>query len=155
MSTQAETAKLRIKEHEYRRGVNARNLISFRVLVKETDLLISASCDLVKKAKDIVYNYRRQLEGYIKDNPNFFSTLLPYPKDSFAPIIVKQMIFSAGKFGIGPMAAVAGAMAEFVGEELLKYSKEIIIENGGDIFLKQKIQLQCLYLRENPNSAKN
>lgn len=138
MSTQAKTAKFRIKEHEYRRGVNAGNLISFRVLVKETDLMISASCDLVKNARDIVYNYRRQLEDYIKDNPDFFSTLLPYPKDFFAPIIVKQMISSTKKFGIGPMAAVAGAVAEFVGKELLKYSEEVIVENGGDIFLRTK-----------------
>ena len=138
MSTQTKTVKFSIKEHKYRKGVNARNLISFRVVVKETDLLISASCDLVKKAKDIVYNYRRQLEDYIKDNPDFFSTLLPYPQDLFAPIIVKQMISSTRKFGIGPMAAVAGAMAEFVGEELLNYSEEIIVENGGDIFLKTR-----------------
>jgi len=138
MSTQTKTVKFSIEEHTYRKGVTARNLISFRVVVKETDLLISATCDLVKKTKDIVYNYRRQLEDYIKDNPDFFSTLLPYPQDLFAPIIVKQMISSTRKFGIGPMAAVAGAMAEFVGEELLNYSEEIIVENGGDIFLKTR-----------------
>jgi hypothetical protein len=56
MSTQAKTTKLKIKEHEYRRGVNAGNLTSFRVLVKETDLLVSASRDLFKKARDTVYN---------------------------------------------------------------------------------------------------
>jgi ApbE superfamily uncharacterized protein (UPF0280 family) len=40
------------------------------------------------------------------------------------------------KVGVGPFASVAGAMAEFVGRDLLKYSKEVIVENGGDIFLK-------------------
>ncbi len=40
------------------------------------------------------------------------------------------------KAGVGPFASVAGAMAEFVGREILKYSKEVIVENGGDIFLK-------------------
>ncbi len=34
------------------------------------------------------------------------------------------------------MASVAGAIAEFVGKELLEFSDEIIIENGGDIFIK-------------------
>ena len=34
------------------------------------------------------------------------------------------------------MAAVAGAVAEHVGRRLLTFSEEIIVENGGDIFLK-------------------
>jgi ApbE superfamily uncharacterized protein (UPF0280 family) len=38
--------------------------------------------------------------------------------------------------GGGPMAAVAGAMAEFVGKNLLKHSLNVIIENGGDLYLK-------------------
>jgi ApbE superfamily uncharacterized protein (UPF0280 family) len=36
---------------------------------------------------------------------------------------------------VGPMAAVAGAVAEMVGERLLQWSSEVIVENGGDIFL--------------------
>ncbi len=46
------------------------------------------------------------------------------------------MIRAGKKAGTGPMAAVAGAVAEFVGKELLQWSPEVIIENGGDIFLK-------------------
>ena len=38
--------------------------------------------------------------------------------------------------GVGPMAAVAGAMAELIGKKLLDYSPEVIVENGGDIFMK-------------------
>ena len=34
------------------------------------------------------------------------------------------------------MAAVAGAMAELVGKKLLDFSPEVIVENGGDIFMK-------------------
>ena len=34
------------------------------------------------------------------------------------------------------MASVAGAITEFVGTELLAFSPEVIVENGGDIFLK-------------------
>jgi len=34
------------------------------------------------------------------------------------------------------MAAVAGAIAERVGEGLLSHTKQIIVENGGDIFIK-------------------
>jgi len=74
MGMKTKTVEFRAGEHEYRKGVKARDLISFRVLIKETDLLISASCDLLNKAKNVVFNYRRQLEDYIKDNPVFFNT---------------------------------------------------------------------------------
>jgi ApbE superfamily uncharacterized protein (UPF0280 family) len=53
-----------------------------------------------------------------------------------APDMVKEMAEAAKKAGVGPMAAVAGAIAEFVGKELLNFSAQIIIENGGDIFIK-------------------
>lgn len=41
------------------------------------------------------------------------------------------MAWAGVKANVGPMAAVAGAMAEYVGRDLLKYSKEVIVENGG------------------------
>jgi len=53
-----------------------------------------------------------------------------------APQIVRAMASDAEKVGVGPMAAVAGAVAEWVGRELLPLSREVIVENGGDIFLK-------------------
>jgi hypothetical protein len=57
---------------------------------------------------------------------------------------------AAEKVNVGPMAAVAGAFAEFVGKDLLKFSSEIIIENGGDIFLKTaKTRLVGVYAGEN------
>jgi ApbE superfamily uncharacterized protein (UPF0280 family) len=46
------------------------------------------------------------------------------------------MACAAAKAGVGPMASIAGAMAEFVANDLGLYSREMIIENGGDIFLK-------------------
>lgn len=128
--------ELGVGDHEYRKGLKAGNLISFRILIKETDLLISATCDLLDTAKNIVFHYRRQVEDYIQDNPEFFSTLLPYPNDLLAPDIVKRMIHVTKNFGIGPMASVAGTIAEYVGEEILNYSEEVIVENGGDIFVK-------------------
>ena len=124
------------KEHAYRRGVHPKDLISFRVLIKETDLSVSASKDLSKQTRDRVHHYRRQLEDYIKAKPNFLSTLLPYPEDTFAPEIIQEMISATRIFDVGPMAAVAGTIAQLVGRDLLHYTDELIVENGGDIFLK-------------------
>ena len=49
--------------------------------------------------------------------------------------LVKEMIRVSTLANVGPMAAVAGAMAEFVSKDLLKISKQVIVENGGDIYL--------------------
>jgi ApbE superfamily uncharacterized protein (UPF0280 family) len=56
---------------------------------------------------------------------------------------------------VGPMAAVAGAMAEYVGKDLLAYSDEVIVENGGDLFLKVDMQRQVgIYAGDSPLSGK-
>jgi len=124
--------------HSYRKRVHPRDLISFRVLIKETDLLVSSSGDLTQQTRDRVYHYRRQLEDYIRSKSDFLSTLLPFPEDPFAPKIIREMISVTRMFGVGPMAAVAGAIAQFVGSDLLSHAEEVIVENGGDIFVKTK-----------------
>lgn len=120
----------------YRHWVEGKDLIPFTVTVKETDLYILASTNLQRKARRLVLKYRRLLEKYIERYPPFLTSLVPIfsPKD--APLIVKHMVEATRKAGVGPMASVAGAIAEFVGKELLTLSQEIIVENGGDIYLK-------------------
>lgn len=120
----------------YRRWVEGKDLVAFTVTEKETDLYIRASSDLERKARRLVLKYRKQLEGYIEKEPAFRTSLKPLPVPSNAPAIVRHMAEAAQAAGVGPMAAVAGAIAECVGRELLEFSPEIIVENGGDIFLK-------------------
>lgn len=119
----------------YRHWVKDEGLVGFNVVVKETDLYIRATRDLKRQAQKLVLKYRRQLEGYIERHPEFSTSLEPLAVTD-APRIVTEMANAAEKAGIGPMAAVAGAIAEFVGKELLEASPEVIVENGGDIFLK-------------------
>lgn len=120
----------------YRHWVKGKGLVSFNVVVKETDLYIRASRNLKSKALKLVLKYRDTLERYIERHPSFLSSLDPLPVSDDAPHIVKSMLESARKAGVGPMASVAGAITEFVGTELLAFSPEVIVENGGDIFLK-------------------
>ena len=120
----------------YRHWIEGRDLIPFSVTVKETDLYIRATSNLQRKAQRLVLKYRHRLEKYIEQNPAFLTSLEPIPVSKHAPRIVQEMIEAARKVGIGPMAAVAGAIAEFVGRELLDFSPEVIVENGGDIYLK-------------------
>jgi ApbE superfamily uncharacterized protein (UPF0280 family) len=120
----------------YRHWIEGKNLVAFNVTVKETDLYIRASSNLQRKAHRLVLKYRQQLEQYIQKNPEFQASLKPLPIPINAPNIVLEMLKAGQKAGVGPMAAVAGSIAEYVGRELLEFSPEIIIENGGDIFLK-------------------
>jgi ApbE superfamily uncharacterized protein (UPF0280 family) len=124
------------KPRTYRHWVKDEGLISFSVAVKETDLYVRASSNLHRKAYKSVLKYRRMLEKYIRWNPAFLTSLEPLTVGEDAPSITKEMAKAASKVGVGPMASVAGAIAEFVGSELLALSPEVIIENGGDIFLK-------------------
>jgi ApbE superfamily uncharacterized protein (UPF0280 family) len=123
------------EERTYRKRVQSEGLVSFRLAVKETDLLISAKQNLENEARDIVHQYRHQVETYILSHPDFLESLYPYPEDPFAPPMVKEMIRATREVGVGPMASVAGAIAQFVGNDLLPWTDEVIVENGGDIFL--------------------
>jgi ApbE superfamily uncharacterized protein (UPF0280 family) len=121
---------------DYRHWITGKDLVAFNVRVKETDLYIRASQNLKNKALKLVLKYRGLIERYIERHPAFLSSLEPLPVTSDAPLIVKTMLEAASKVGVGPMASVAGAIAEFVGTELVTFSPEVIIENGGDIYLK-------------------
>jgi len=118
----------------YRNFNENQRLIPFQVAIKETDLYIKARTQLKNRAYNLVGTFRNQIEEYIQANPRFKESLTPLPFDKFAPPIVKEMLKASSQAGVGPMASVAGAIAEWVGKSLLNYSPEIIIENGGDIF---------------------
>jgi len=139
----------------YRHWVKDKSLVGFNVVVKETDLYIRASSDLKRKAHRLVLKYRQQLESYIERHPAFLTSLEPLAVGNDAPLIVIEMAEAATRVGVGPMAAVAGAIAEFVGKELLESSPEIIVENGGDIYLQSSTdRLIGIYAGESPLTGK-
>ncbi len=123
------------EERTYRNLIKTDDLVKFEVIVKETDLLVRAERDLSNETREFVLKYRRQIEAYIEANPEFQRSLIPLKEDPYAPEIVREMIRTSRLAQVGPMAAVAGAMAESVSKDLLKLSEEVIVENGGDIYL--------------------
>jgi ApbE superfamily uncharacterized protein (UPF0280 family) len=128
---------LAYKERSYRKWSQGKDLVSFQVAVKQTDLWVSAERDLSKETRDLIFDYRYQLETYIEAYPEFVDSLAPQTDDPYAPPMIREMIQAGKKLRIGPMASVAGAIAQHVGEDLLKsYTDQVIVENGGDIFLK-------------------
>lgn len=109
--------------------------ISFQASYRETDLWIRAQKNLRKEAITSILNLRHQLEQYISLSPGFLHSLQPLPDDPAAPEIVQTMLHASRLAGVGPMAAVAGAIAQAVAESLKPSSSAIIVENGGDCYL--------------------
>jgi ApbE superfamily uncharacterized protein (UPF0280 family) len=122
---------------------------------KETDLFCCTKTDLSVSIKERVFSYRHQLDEYIRMKPIFKETLTPVESDPLAPAIAKEMIAASSVLNVGPMATVAGAMAEFVGRDIMDLSDVFIIENGGDICLKTDVERVIqIYAKGSPFSKK-
>ena len=127
----------------YRNWVNTDKLYTTHVITKETDLHIFTDKKLDQEfVKEKIRSLRWDIESYIDRDRRFLSSLKPIEVEFSAPGIVKRMSEAANISGVGPMAAVAGAIVEFLGKALLKKScKDVIIENGGDLFIKSRRNL--------------
>ena len=124
------------KQRTYRNQIHSSRLKSFRVAVKETDLFVSASKELTDIAREMILQYRGYIEKFIDRHADFLDALVPIEINEPTPKIISDMMDAGFRAGVGPMASVAGAIAEHVGLALLDYSEEIIVENGGDVFIK-------------------
>lgn len=108
-----------------------------RIIQQETDLDILTDRPveevfMASRVKDL----RLDIQHYIARDRRFLTSLKPIPVEKNAPAVVKAMSRAAYAAGVGPMAAVAGAIADSLGRELLRRQcREVIIENGGDIFI--------------------
>ena len=130
-------------KRDYRAWHEARDLHYFQLRLKETDLAIavdqvSYSDHLISLCQDEVRRLRADLEYYISRQPAFRTSFVPLALLPGAPAIARHMAQAAAQAGVGPMAAVAGAFAQAVGEKLMGQVQEIIVENGGDIYLNSK-----------------
>jgi ApbE superfamily uncharacterized protein (UPF0280 family) len=120
----------------YRDWVKTDDLITFEVKLHETDLAIRATANLTHEAMRLVRRVRTDIELYAESHQGFIESLVPLPYDSTAPDVVREMLTASTRYGVGPMAAVAGAVASEVGRGLLEFTPEVIVENGGDVFLR-------------------
>lgn len=113
-------------------------LVSSFVKIKDTDLHIVADQEVSAPAFELALQYRLQIEKYIEQRPEFLRALSPLSADILAPPIVKEMLAAGRMADVGPMAAVAGVIAEYVGRALLQRGcREVMVENGGDIYLNR------------------
>ncbi len=126
---------------EYRGRMGSR-FRSFVVAHRETDLWIGVDPASWEESMGAfvfarAVEYRAQLAIYGASRPEFLASFSPIPRDAGAPPVAALMMEAAAAADVGPMAAVAGAVARFVGEDLQREfgAREILVENGGDIWL--------------------
>jgi len=94
-------------------------------------------CDQFDVVAAEVVRQRQILGDYIRHHPEFQSALEPIELRAEAPEIARRMAWAARLAGVGPMAAVAGAVAQLAAEAALSAgAPEAIVDNGGDIYLK-------------------
>ena len=132
----------------YRSLHQEKDLHHFQVVLEETDLDIGINKELYtsalpKKVELFLAEQREILKEYIKVHPAFLTTLVPWnaiDERDFGgetiPFAVDAMCVATRLVGVGPMAAVAGFFAEQVGLFLSRFSADVLVENGGDIWLK-------------------
>ncbi|MGI6519052.1 MAG: UPF0280 family protein [Bacillota bacterium] len=167
---------------KYRELFSAPDVIYFRCSVGETDLQVgiglsevSSSGELAKNrhAVDLlrdrvtrtILRARGEIESYIPTHPEFFTSLVPVIPRPWAPPIARWMCASAARAKVGPMAAVAGAIGQTVGVDLMSAGAlfngdqvrigDVIVENGGDIFIvSSRVRRVGIYAGESPLSGK-
>lgn len=129
------------QERFYRDWHSAQDLHRLSVTAAETDMQIFTDKPPDKSfVEERLHSYRSDISGYINKDGRFLTALKPVSVEFSAPAIVQEMASAAKKVNVGPMAAVAGAIAEFLGRDLLRQGcRDVIVENGGDIFLKSSI----------------
>jgi ApbE superfamily uncharacterized protein (UPF0280 family) len=119
----------------YRASCTGGASVNFTVEVGPSDLFISADRDLTGIALPYLSSLYKDITSYIDEDIGFMTSLKPLRVADHAPMIIKKMTDATRIFDVGPMAAVAGAISEEVAQYLCLYSKRVIVENGGDIFV--------------------
>ncbi len=133
-------------ERFYRNSFDTRRFSPLNIRSGESDLWIGWNvregnidpAAVACEAEKLLFVLRNDIIWYDSGHPGFIKALEPIPHDDNAPAIIISMIQAAEAAGVGPMASVAGALAEFLGKTLDEqfHFDEIIVENGGDFWMK-------------------
>jgi ApbE superfamily uncharacterized protein (UPF0280 family) len=104
--------------------------------VRQTAVTMIAERRYLAIGKDAIFEAREVIERFIVTDPLFQDTLEPYDEPDDAPPLIKRMCDAGRAVGVGPMAAVAGAIAEFSVQAMqAKGADHAVVDNGGDIAL--------------------
>lgn len=153
---------MKYKERTYRERLREGRWQHFIAAYKETDLWIGVNkTSRLKEMQEFAANeviaLRNTMEVYLQTDKAYAASLVPYPAREDAPRIFHLMSEAGRKSGIGPMSAVAGAVAQHIALALQANFdiREIIVENGGDIYadIKEDIDIS-VFAGQSPLSEK-
>ena len=101
---------------------------------KETRCTIIADKEqAIRTAIESIKRNRKELEDYVKGNPKFLYTLKPVAVPA-EPLVARLMAEAAEKANVGPMAAVAGVLADLAVKDMLADGCSVaVVENGGEV----------------------
>lgn len=147
----------------YRSRVNRERFSGFRVVYLETDTWVGVDRDTPVSGEDIhachrhVARLRTRLDSYIQQHGEFLASLKPVTVHPDSPRIIRDMARASRAAGVGPMAAVAGAVAQELGRFLIRRlgPRELVVENGGDMFVMLSEPMNVsVYAGSSPLSGK-
>ena len=119
----------------YRNTIECPALQTFEVHAAESDLWIASDAMHADIARAALRACRAQISSRIRQQPEFQTSLEPLADDPAAAPIIRSMLAAGRTANVGPMAAVAGAIATAVGTALRQHANTVVVENGGDIYL--------------------
>jgi ApbE superfamily uncharacterized protein (UPF0280 family) len=122
------------------RCVPRENERTFQIVMEETDLRVTCAEDLSLPMLELLTELRGQIKAWMRLQPEFRTSLAPVPVPASAPEIVRRMAAGAEAAGVGPFAAVAGTVAQMVAESFAERSPDLIVENGGDIYIYSRCE---------------
>jgi len=132
----------------------------FQSTLQESDLLIGVPVEsfrniMAQVAERELIRLHPVVREYILKEPSFETSLEPLSlpvseksdeEDEKLPHEIISMIKCSNRSGTGPMSSVAGIFAETVALRLIREFQlgEIVVENGGDLFIKNRSELNSL-----------
>lgn len=127
----------------YREAMGNKRWESFTAAHRQTDLWIAVDKrsfhpNIRNYVSDRIRHYRAILDGHIAEHPDFLTSLTPIAHPFGVHPLIAEMAEASNIAGTGPMSAVAGALAERICHDIISQfgAQEVIVENGGDIFMK-------------------
>lgn len=108
--------------------------VTAKLEIGETAATIGAEREYVDVAVEAIKAARAEIERHVRRDRFFLTTLEPYDPDPDSGRVVRRMCDAAAAAGVGPMAAVAGAIAQEALEAMLaRGCRHAWVDNGGDI----------------------
>jgi len=102
--------------------------------IGQTAVTIISDRKYLKVAKEAIFDARSQIGSKIHQDPFFGTTYEPYRPSDKDDHVVRRMCDASLLASVGPMAAVAGAIAEHAVTAMRDAGSEYaIVDNGGDV----------------------